>query len=90
MDFIGLDKVLFTSALFSMDLSARNITAYAENWSSMGENSKVFDLYLEKYEQLQTIIQKYRQLALRDISEIRKVGTEIIDIDCKLTDVWKE
>lgn len=89
MGVIGLNKVLFASALFWMKRSAYGINVSSEEWTPMGENTKVFDVYLAEYVQLQTIFQKYQELVLKDIKEIETIGTELIRIDQKLIDMWK-
>lgn len=89
MGTIGLDRILFTSALVAMEISACGINVTSDIWEAMGENSKVFDFYLAEYMHIQTIFQKYRELALRDVGEIRKIGNNVIKVDQKLIDIWK-
>lgn len=88
MNFIGIDKVLFACALDSMVCAADGIGVKKKEWSSMGEESEVFNSYVLEFEQMQRIMKSYRELILKDIEAIRSVGIQMEKMDKQLEDLW--
>lgn len=86
---IGMNRVLFVSAVSQMKKAANNFTVTAEKWTDLGENSKVFDVYLGGYVQLHKIFEKYQQLALKDIDAIDAIRNELEEMDNTLTSAWQ-
>ena len=72
-----------------MEQSASNIDVTKDIWETMGENSKVFDIYLAQYMQLQEIFQKYQELVRRDVEDIKAIGAELTKMDYKFQSLWK-
>lgn len=86
---IGMNRVLFVSAISQMKRAANNFTITAEKWTDLGENSKVFDVYLGAYAQLHKIMEKYQQLALKDIEAINAIRNELEKMDNTLANIWQ-
>lgn len=89
MKMIGINEVAFVGALTSMRKAANQINTTTEGWDSMGEQSSVFEEYLEQYAQLQSIMLSYQQLIEKDIDAISKIGVSMLKVDELLTNLWK-
>lgn len=89
MKMIGINEVAFVGALVSMRRAANQINTTTEGWDSMGEQSSVFEEYLEQYAQLQAVLLSYQNLILKDIDAISKIGVSMLKVDELLTNLWK-
>lgn len=89
MKMIGLNEVVFVSAISSMRDAADGISTQAESWTSMGENSTVFEEYLNQYAQLQSIFLTYQRLLYKDIKAIEIIGDKISEADERIAELWK-
>ncbi len=89
MKMIGINEVAFVGALTSMRKAANQINTTTEGWDSMGEQSSVFEEYLEQYAQLQAVLLSYQNMILKDIDAISKIGVSMLKVDELLTNLWK-
>ena len=89
MIMIGINEVAFVGALTSMRKAANQINTTTEGWDSMGEQSSVFEEYLEQYAQLQSIMLSYQQLIEKDIDAISDIADNILKVDKLLANLWK-
>lgn len=89
MKMIGINEVAFVGALVSMRRAANRINTAAEGWDSMGEQSSVFEEYLEQYARLQAVMLSYQQLIQKDIDAIGRIGISMVKVDELLTNLWK-
>lgn len=89
MGMIGINEMLFPMAVTTMTFTGNAINGVISSWVSQGEKSTAFSSFLEDYRIMQIILCQYRQLVLRDIGTINKVGAEISKIDDVLLTLWR-
>ncbi len=89
MGTIGINQALFVSNIFMVRLAVDKIDTTAKSWESMGENSTVFDAYVNGFEKIKVILNLYKKLAYQDLEAISSIGKEIMEMDSKMTNLWK-
>lgn len=85
---IGTDTFAFASAIHTMNSAAQNISQISVEWISQGEESKVFDDYVQKLRQLELIFQKYGELAKKDTRAVKSISESIEAIDNESILLW--
>ncbi|MBQ8327756.1 MAG: hypothetical protein IJX86_11880 [Lachnospiraceae bacterium] len=86
---INYDNLVFLEAVGSLQTTTDNMDVTSISWETMGEQSAVFDAYLEGYKQLRLIMELYQDLLYKDISALGAVGFEMLKKDFELTNLWK-
>lgn len=89
MAFLSLDKLVFVSAIANLQTKVNNVNVSYPGWASQGENSYVFDQYIDGFNQLYTIMSAYQRLVNKDIDAMRSVCEELNAMDLRLKDLWK-
>lgn len=85
---ISADTFMFASAIRNMNSAAQSISQISVEWISQGEESKVFDDYIQKLKQLELIFQKYGELAKKDTQSIKSIGETIESVDSNSMLLW--
>ena len=86
---IWINELIFIQTTSKMTTVGNAIDSTITSWKSQGEKSIAFSQFVDDYNILQNIIKEYKNLVLKDISTINKVGTEIIKVDDKLFKLWR-
>lgn len=89
MGVIGINEVVFPVIVTKMRFAGNAINGNITTWASQGENATAFARFSNDFDILQSIINEYKKLVLKDISAINKVGAEIIKTDKRLLNIWR-
>ncbi len=89
MRLIKIDKLLFASALIQLQSTVNSVNVSYAGWETQGENSAVFDSYIEGFLQLHAIMQSYQKLVNKDILAMRSIGNELNEMDLRIKQLWK-
>lgn len=87
---IHIDLPAFSQAVSNMETAAQNINGTVDGWSSNPMSAEAFEEFIRQYEQIQMIMQSYRQLVLQDIESIEDTGNVLEIMDEKLKELWKQ
>lgn len=89
MAYLSLDKLMFVSAIANLQTKVNNVNVSYPGWESQGENSRVFEKYIDGFCQLYSIMNLYQKLVNKDIDAMRSVCEELDAMDLRLKDLWK-
>lgn len=78
------NTIWLVNILYSLKAQADNVDVANVSWESSGEHSKVFDMYVDGYMQLQEIVRLYQQLLYNDIEAINTISKNMLKLDSEL------
>lgn len=89
MGVIGINEVLFPMSVSRMTRTGNAIDGSINSWVSQGEKSTAFSKFVEDYGILQDILSEYKNLVLKDVATINRVGSEVMRTDAMLAGIWR-
>ena len=78
------DTVLLVNYINSLKIQTDNMDVVNVSWASLGEQSKVFEIYVDGYMHLQEIIRLYQQLLYNNIKSLDTITKNMLKLDVEL------
>ncbi len=88
MGMIGINTIVFVSAMYRMSDSAAGIDGEVTPWVPMGESANAFNAFADDFLRLQNAFDLYRELSMRDTRIVKSVGTRLSDADEILSHIF--
>lgn len=88
MKTIGMNHIVFASAVLQAGNAAASLDSAQDEWVSMGEKSIALEAFADEFLQLEGILKTYGELVQKNVNTIRDVGLEMTNMDQKIQGVW--